>query len=342
MLGAMGSIIKAASEGSPTARERVKGVFTEEFHTISGWKDMLDTFPGWSVTTLLGRRGAWWDRRCFQALYVACWIFHPLEKGTYMLMLESAEHEGNVTDAFDRLKASGELQSRISSHLSEHGASAHKGWHFLKGYHELLLQVEGQPGQRYLLLKCEGHPLEGGMSQVKHLASWAVKIFTGAGQQASAELNNLAKDSQNVELRAAENFSKAYEKLLVQLKLSGRIFSNKLVTVEEMADRLHKKAGFPNGLPDALKKNTHLLGEAMLGPQGYIAVWKLKKDDLKKKGIKFNDAVETELVNVAKRMKETASTHPQQHYNEIRVTARELDSALRVFRNYLNAPSPFA
>jgi hypothetical protein len=224
MKGAIGSYIKAASEGVPAARRHLKGVFTEDFQTPGGWTALLDTMPGGSVAALLARSGAWWELRNFHALYVACWIFHPVEKGAYMLQLDASSH-ANVKSAYDRLLASGAMQSRISSHLSKRGASAHQGWNFLRGYGELLLQIEGGGGSPYLYLKCEGHALESGlsMSTVLHGASWVKKIFTGSGATASAALNNLAKSSTNVEARAAENFSTQYEKVLKKLGFSGTL-----------------------------------------------------------------------------------------------------------------------
>jgi hypothetical protein len=98
--------------------------------------------------------------------------------------------------------ASGDLQSRPSSHLSGKGASAHEGWHFLRGYEELLLQIEGEnTGSPYLMLKCEVHPLEPGfsLSTILHGLSWAVKEITVAGMTASPELNQLSANSSNVE-----------------------------------------------------------------------------------------------------------------------------------------------
>jgi hypothetical protein len=333
MKGAIGSYVKAASEGVPAARQHLKGVFAEDFQTPGGWTNMLNNMPGGSVTILLGRSGAWWTRECFQALYVACWIHHPVEKGAYMLQLPAAGY-ANVKDAYNRLLASGALQSRISSHLSKKGASAHEGWDFLKGYGELLVQVEGErAGSPYLYLKCEGHALESGLSlsTILHGASWVKKTLTGSGATASKALNSLAKSSTNVEARAAENFSKQYEKVLDRLGFSGT-----MTTVEQVIEELARRAGISaGGLPPQIKNNTHLLGRAMQGQQGYIAMFRRQREVLKKNKVKWDDKLEAELTELANRMAATAVAHPQQHYNEVRVTAAELDDSLDIFRQFV-------
>jgi hypothetical protein len=332
MKGAIGSYVKAASEGVPAAKTHLKGVFTEDFQTPGGWTHMLGHMPGSSVTMLLNRSSAWWTRECFQALYVACWIHHPVEKGAFMLQLDAGGY-ANVKGAYDALLASKALQSRISSHLSKQGASAHDGWNFLKGYGELLLQIEGERGGApYLYLKAEGHALESGLSlsTILHGASWVKKSLTGSGATASKALNSMSKSSTNVEGRAAENFSKQYEKVLDQLGFSGT-----MVTVEQVVEELYRRSGFRGGLPPQIKGNTHLLGRAMQGPQGYIALFKRQKDELKKNKVKWDDKVEAELKKLAERMVETAVAHPQQHYNEVRVTPAELDQSLATFRDFV-------
>jgi hypothetical protein len=53
MKGAIGSYVKAASEGVPAARQHLNGVFSEDFQTPAGWTTMLSNMPGSSVTMLL-------------------------------------------------------------------------------------------------------------------------------------------------------------------------------------------------------------------------------------------------------------------------------------------------
>lgn len=331
MFGMIGQVIHFASMGAPTARQMVQTVFGPAFQTPRGWADFLDTsIPMRDVGVLLKRSPAFWNRENFQALYVACWIFHPVEKGSYMLQLGPTEYQ-NVKGAYDRLLQSGELQARISSHLSKRGASAHEGWGFLQGYAELLVQIEGErTGAPYLFLKCEGHAMDGMISTLKHCTSWLVKIATGAGQTASPALNNLAKSSTTVEARAAENFGKAYKKLQKKLGLSGTE-----VTVGEVVAQLWKKAGFTHAISAQTLANTHALGKAMLGPQGMIAVFRKQAAQLKKAGVSFTPELEKELTELAERMVATAAAHPQQHYHEVRVTPQELTQALTAFSSYV-------
>ena len=159
MYGTIGQVIQFASMGAPTAQKMVQSVFGPAFQTPHGWANFLDRhIPMRDVEILLRRSPGFWNRENFQALYAACWIFHPVEKGSYMIQLGAQEY-ANVKGAYERLLGSGDLQARISSHLSKKGASAHEGWAFLQGYGELLVQIEGeQTGAPYLFLKCEGHP----------------------------------------------------------------------------------------------------------------------------------------------------------------------------------------
>lgn len=331
MYGTIGQVIHFASMGAPTARQMVQSVFGPAFQTPRGWADFLDTYiPMRDVGVLLNRSPGFWHRENFQALYVACWIFHPVEKGSFMVQLGRTEHQ-NVRGAYDRLLQSGELQSRISSHLSGRGASAHEGWAFLHGYGELLVQIEGErTGGPYLFLKCEGHPMDGMISTLKHGASFLVKKLTHAGTTASPALHNLAKSSTTVEARAAENFGKTYEKLQGKLGLSGTE-----VTVGEVIAKLWQKAGFTHSLPAQTLADTHALGRAMLGPQGIIAVFRKQAAQLKKAGIDFTPKLEKELTDLAERMVATAVAHPQQHYHELRVTPQELTQALTAFSSYV-------
>ena len=178
MLGSIGQVVKFASLGSETAHQLVTSVFGPGFQTPQGWADFLDrNIPARDIDTLLNRTPGFWQRENFQALYVACWIFHPVEKGSYMLQLKPA-HYGNVKGAYVRLVQSGELQKRTSSHLSKKGASAHEGWDFLQGYKELLVQLEGETTSApYLFLKCEGHPMAGAISTLKHALSFVVQLI---------------------------------------------------------------------------------------------------------------------------------------------------------------------
>jgi hypothetical protein len=331
MRGAIGGYIQAASMGMGTVQSHLAEVFGDRFQTPQGWRDMLKNIPG-GVDLSLHRSPMSWTRQRFQALYVACWIHHPVEKGSYMIRLSGVQLQ-NVKDAYKQLLKSGALQSRVSSHLSKKGASAHEGWDFLKGYEELLIQIEGETGHGpSLFLKCEGHALSGVTGTVMHLASWIQKNLTGSGMTASEALNDWAKYSRDVEGRAAENFSKGYKKLLKQLGLSGT-----MVTVEQAVEALLSKAGMPR-LPGNVKGNTVELGHALLGPTrglGYIEVFKRQRTVLKNNGVEFDDTAVKELTGIANRMIATSSPHEQQYYNEIHVTPADLDLSLANFRQYV-------
>lgn len=82
-----------------------------------------------------------WTASDFHALYIACWIFYPVEKGTFMIPL-TAQQRKNVKSGYQN------LDPRWTSPLHKHGRSAAKGWKFLKGYGELLVQMEGVASTR--------------------------------------------------------------------------------------------------------------------------------------------------------------------------------------------------
>jgi hypothetical protein len=327
----IGQYIRAAADGDEAARATVQAVFTTDFQTTSGWRSFLDKYLIGQASKLLARRAVWWSRGSFQALYVACWIFHPVEKGSYMLYLEPAQY-AIVKEAYDRLLMEGGLQSRISSHLSKTGASAHVGWSFLQGYEELLIQLEGEDdGSPYLFLKCEGHALDGPISSAAHLWSWVVKGVTGAGATASPALKEFAAgDDGLVEARAAENFSNSYKQLHKALGLKG-----KMVTVADVVEGLWAKCGFRDSIPANIKGNSRLLGQHMLGRLGYLNVFERQRAVLKQAGVDFTPEVANELQKLAERLVSTAQPHAQQHYHEVRLTATELDQALGVFNSYV-------
>jgi hypothetical protein len=148
-------------------------VFEKGFQTPAGWRSYLDdNLPGGAFGTLT-KLSTLSPAQAFQALYVACWIYRPVEKGSYMIPLLSV-HAPLVGQAMEK------LPSRWSSHLSEtnpHSAGA--GYAFLKGYSELLVQLEVDPGTKapYLFLKTEGH----GAMSFAHVASFIAKTFGGEG-----------------------------------------------------------------------------------------------------------------------------------------------------------------
>lgn len=321
MNGAIGHFFN--SKAGAADKQMVLKLFKTGFHTYSQWDSYFTKYiPGYNVDTLLQKGAASWEVGHFQALYVACWVFHPVEKGSYMLKLDGAD--ANVRGGYSQLLGKKKLQSRISSHLSKQGASAHEGWAFLQGYDELLVQIEGQSPTSYLFLKCEGHPMDGAMNTVLHGLAWAKKYVTGTGKTASAAFQEYATQlSMVLESRAAENYSTTYEKLLKQLGLTGT-----QVTVATALDAMLTKCGLPK-VPPLTRGDTVALGTAMTNTGGYIDQINANKGKMKK--VDFTDKVVEELTTIGNRLK-TASSHPEQYFNEVRVTASELSTALNNFQ----------
>jgi hypothetical protein len=156
-----------------------------------------------------------------------------------------------------------------------------------------------------------------------------VKTITGAGATASGALHELALDSPNLELRAAENFGKEYKALLKQLRLEG-----KKVTVADVVERLWSECGFRHAIPADVRRDSHRLGQYMLGPQGCIRVFELQREQLRRRKIEFTPATAQELRALAERMTAAGAAHPEQHYHEIRLTAAELNTTLAAFERY--------
>jgi hypothetical protein len=161
------------------------------------------------VGTILDKpRG--WHAIDFQALYVACWTYKPVVKGSYMLCVTDVQ--GNVRHGYKK------LSSRWTSHLhkEDKGGVGSKGWRFLKGYHELLIQMEEDNGETYLFLKCEGHPA----ISIPHVKSYFHKKTHGVGLDVNEELLTVASDQDlnvGINVRRAENYSTSYKTLMQEL-----------------------------------------------------------------------------------------------------------------------------
>ena len=183
-----------------------QALFVPPFTTLGGWIDFWHR-RRLSVSILLRKPGELWSVGDFHALFIACWLYHPVEKGSFMIPLPSPLHRTLVQAAM------GKLEARWSSHLSKQGArSAGQGFAFLKGYHELLVQYEEtQARNPSLFLKAEGHSA----ASLAHVVSWVKKSFTGAGATVNPDMNTAGRlHHGGIQARAAENYDKAYEKLL--------------------------------------------------------------------------------------------------------------------------------
>ena len=213
-------MLSALAEAIRDDEPDVMRIFCDGFNSGDSWRRFIANAYGEppELEEIIGRKTGWDDKltclRRFQTIFIACWIYHPLEKGTYMLSLDGVR--SNVERGYRSLDA------RWSSHLSKQGRSAGEGFNFLNGYKELLVQIEGD----FLFLKAEGHRASGGgaASSLKHIAGWVRKSITGKGNTASPDLKSLAENSPQLGIhrRSAENYGKKYQALLTKhLKLRG-------------------------------------------------------------------------------------------------------------------------
>jgi hypothetical protein len=241
-------MLEALASAIRDGKDDVKEIFEANFQIPNQWRTYIhDSFgspPDVNrlLTTAAGWRNKHESLRSFQALFVASWIWYPVEKGSYMIYLPRNQNIVHGRDTLD---------TRWSSHVSTKNArSAGEGFRFLQGYRELLVQIEGD----FLFLKAEGHPA----NDMKHISSYFTKLKTGAGNTASVALNNLVRKRKDLGIipRAAENYGKAYQALLKRLKLTG-----KEIDVNTAADRMIAKCR-----KDDLVRFKDLLEQAGLPP----------------------------------------------------------------------------
>ena len=183
-------------------------VFAVRFRTAEGWLAYIDeNFVSQKASSILNSTAPVWTEQEFQALYVACWIYQPVVKGSYMIKLSLQQAE-NAQAGFDNLTA------RWSSHLNQKidGATAGEGFKFLRKYKELLVKLEALNGHTYLFLKSEGHAT----SDPRHVGSWVTKKLTGAGNDVNPEFVRIVEENEQLGIskRGAENYSPEYRKLL--------------------------------------------------------------------------------------------------------------------------------
>jgi hypothetical protein len=201
------------------AEDWIPDLFYEDFHTAVQWKNFIrDRFPQ-GVSTILSK-GTGWSTADYQALYIACWTYKPVVKGSYMLKIFDEDQSG-VEKSFLKQKKS---HKRWTSHLhgpTTDGIDASSGWKFLKSYHELLIQMEDANDGKYMFLKCEGHP----SISWKHYKSYRHKKKHGVGLDVNEDLLTKASDEElhlGIKIRAAENYSADYRALVEYLfKIEG-------------------------------------------------------------------------------------------------------------------------
>jgi hypothetical protein len=220
-----------------------RAIFADRFQDIGAWRSFISAQLNSTVSARLAAPASTWRVESFHALFMAAWIHHPTEKGSYMIDLGglSVAQRAQIDMAFKS-----QCTSRKSSHLGGSGRSASRNFDFLKGYAELLVQNDSIKGRPFLFLKAEGHTT-GLSGVVPHVRSYLHKRKTGEGLQASPFLAAKAVEVPGlIEPRAAENYSKGYEKLLKKLKLKGT-----MVSARDMAEALFRATGFrPNGNAD--------------------------------------------------------------------------------------------
>jgi len=211
-------------------------IFGEEFRNHTQWLTFICHNFGskeCDIDNCIGKSGSWFTpEEFFQTLYVACWIYQPLEKGSYIIDFTDAQMKIICDNYFSKLK------ERKSSHLEGNNArSAGKGFNFLKGYEELLIQIP-DANTRSLMLKAEGHNAK----SLAHALGYFKKLKTGTGETANPNLNNLALHHSRFGIvdRKAENYSKSYKSLLKYLDIAQ---SRETVTVEEALVAILKKKG---------------------------------------------------------------------------------------------------
>lgn len=315
-----------------------KRLFGNNFQTINDWKIFLDfNLINSRVRYQLRAPSRLWNIESFHALYVACWIHHPVEKGTYMIDLVDIglDHQNVLHGRIKKL-----LSSRVSSHLSGKGRSASKGWDFLNGYHELLIQFEYTKGRPFLLLKAEGHTT--GLSGIgPHMASWWTKIKTGEGNTASPDLKSFANLSPLVEGRAAENYAKGYESLVEWVGLTG-----KFCTVREVMFRFLKKVNYPKNVGWTYHyfdraTNSELAqllfnyvrnaranhANVFRGGKRYVR----RKVVLIKKEERVSDKMLSQLEELAQTLQNDGHVRKDRVYKEVRVRPSEIDQSLDYF-----------
>jgi len=315
-----GQIAGLITSTVPTDKAQVRTVFGPNFQDMIGWRSFLRTTLNDDVSSQLAAPINRWSVESFQALFIACWIHHPVEKGSYMINLAHLpDSQQQVIGAAYKKHCT----FRKSSHLSGSGRSASKGWDFLKGYKELLVQFELTNGLPWLFLKSEGHTT-GVSGVIPHLQSWVHKTKHGEGLQASPALNALANPvsawAAAIEGRAAENYAKAYEKLLKDvLKLSGR-----QVTAREMMKALFKLTGFQAPANFELTLNNQQLGNLLTqycstGVTAQRAQKSITMDMIK------------DLRELAKSLTSDGAVYMHRVYREIRADPSEIDISLGVF-----------
>ncbi len=316
-----GRIAAFLDSSLPDDKVTVSKVFGPNFQTLDSWKAFIKGNLKGSVRNLLSGSTDLWTIKTFHALYISCWVHHPVEKGSFMIELPYA-NAAAVRAAVEK-----KCHKRIgSSHLSKVGYSARDEWNFLNGYHELLVQFEETAGRYFLFLKAEGHTTRPD-GFIPHIVSWVHKKWYGEGKMVSPDLHDLAMKSPDlVSRRAAENYAKGYKELLKDVL--G--FSGKKVLVHEMLEKLYSVTGFSIRTKVSITSTSLEWGEsieqfceAASCPGPYRMGGKITDDMLK------------DLRAIAKTLKsDPAGELTNRVFEEVRMTPSDLDSSIDSFCTY--------
>lgn len=300
-------------------------LFGNNFQT----KQQLTGFINGDASSILSNVNTITARKC-QELFILCWIHHPTEKGSYMIKFPN-----NLEDALKtRMANENSLQQRLSTHLAGTAYSAGQNFSFLKGYHELLVQVENKGNSPHLFLKAEGHGVTGDASlasKVKHLGGAIKKTFTGAGNTNNQFLHDLAEiPNSPVEKRAAENFGKGFKKM-AKFGGRGRGGLSKTDSLRTTLTKIFTKFKFPHppltNVPDGVLSD--MISEFLRTKSQSIRVWMPKNG---RKAIKDLENIKLDLgYNAIANSQDFIET--DQVFREVRVTTAQLDASYATFRN---------
>jgi hypothetical protein len=305
-----------------------RAVFTDKFQDIGSWRSFISTRLNSTVSARLVAPATSWRVESFHALFMAAWIHHPTEKGSYMIDLGglSVAQRAEINKAFES-----HCKSRMSSHLGGSGRSASKNFDFLRGYDELLVQNDSIKGRPFLFLKAEGHTT-GLSGVVPHVRSFLHKRKTGEGLQASPFLSAMAIEVPGlIEPRAAENYSNGYKKLLKKLKLKG-----KMVSARDMAEALFRATGYrPNGNADiatfVMVSTNQQLGTALINYCDAATVVGAGGVRLRGAGAFITGEMIGDLRQLAKSLIDDGSATRHRVHREIIATAAQIDASLANF-----------
>jgi hypothetical protein len=283
----------------------------------------------------------------FHALYIACWIYRPAEEGSFMISLDGLAPHG-ITQAFDG------LSFRWSSHFSGKAKSAGRDYKFLKGYSELLVQVETDVGTGvpYLFLKTEGH----GAFSLAHLSAFYTKATsaTGRGNVQNAALHQFAEQSElGITAAAGESYTKDYEVVLRNLGIGGRLATADEV-IPAIVAKLESKAALVN--PHVWRGSQHRSATAAAQVPGGLnarnawladlitlvilpTIAQPNVSDAKHQFLAVLRSAGPTLERLARNLRDDATrfvgVYMPRVFEEVRVTPDILDQSLFAFKNAL-------